>query len=103
MTDKKIKVLHYMPGYKYGGIEARFVDWLKFFNLKKYEFTVVVNTDPNGSYFDSIRNHCKIIKIDKISIKSVSNHKNQLKEILSSNSYDIIHSHSLDKSYFLLK
>ena len=38
---KKIKVLHYIPGFNEGGIEARLLDWYRNMDRSKIQFYII--------------------------------------------------------------
>lgn len=99
------KVLHIAPGFLYGGIERRLVDWYAFMDRDRIRFDVVKVT-PNmpNPLVDEIRKlGGDVFSIAPLGPKSSIKHVKQMSEILESGQYDVIHSHGLSYGYFPLR
>lgn len=96
-----IKVLHFIPGYKYGGIEARFKEWLKYTNKYQVKFDLVVQTELSKEELEKLSYYdCTVYKVPFMN-KNFLGHINEIKKIYNKNKYDIVHCHSLMGIYFL--
>lgn len=101
--DKPIRILHYIPGFSYGGIESRFFDWYDRIDRKKIQFDLLIQTDKNNPIFDDFkRKGGRVFQVGKISLRNFIKHINYLREDLNFKKYAAVHCHSADKSFFVL-
>ena len=92
-----IKVLHYIPGFLYGGIESLFLDWYKRIDHKTVEFELLLRTqDDNAIALRQYREmNGKYYRLPK-----KSNLKEYIKKVnlffKKHHDYDIVHCHGVD-------
>lgn len=95
------KVLHYIPGFDYGGIETCFVNWNNNIDRNSIELILLIQTDANNKYIkDFIGDGGKLFKISKIF--NFTKFMKELNELFKKNKFDIIHCHSSSSGLFLL-
>lgn len=99
------KVLHFIPGYSYGGIEERFKDWLMELDKSKVSFDLITYIDPSDKRFDEIKKlGCNVYYIPSIKKVGLLKHLQTAKEFFKVNKeYSALHCHSIDNCYFLMK
>lgn len=101
----KIKVLHYVPGFDFGGIESRLLDWYKNVDRDKVKFDLLVQTniEKNELINEFIDIGGDVFVLPGFSPRTYIKHKKKLKDFFLENSdYDVIHCHSTI-GYFVLK
>ena len=100
-----VKVLHIVPGFLYGGIESRLVDWYKCIDHDKVRFDVVkVTPDVPNNLVDEIEQlGGKVYTVPPLGVMTVAQHVSEMRKIINNNQYDIVHSHSLSYGYISLK
>lgn len=104
MTNKIVKILHYIPGFNYGGIEQRFVSWHDKLDKENFQFDLLVNKGSDSSLLKALVNEGVIVhEIPSINPRSLCSHKAAIKKLFNDNIYDAIHCHSPDKSFYVLK
>lgn len=102
MTNR-IKVLHYIPGFKFGGIESRMLEIFKGIDKKKYQLDFLILTSLDNYLVEEIKsNGGNVFQVPSFSPKNIVNHFNGLTTVLSDNKYDIIHCHSSATGFVLL-
>lgn len=100
---KSIRILHFIPGFLYGGIESRFLDWYELIDKEKVQFDLLIQTDSNNSIFDNFKEKGgNVYQVPPLSISTIQKHINFLKVLFNENQYSAVHCHSADKSYFVL-
>lgn len=92
-----IRVLHYIPGFLYGGIESIFLDWYKNIDKKNFEFELLLRTqDDNASALQEY----KILKGKYFRLAPITNFfeykKNVKNFFINHHDYDILHVHESD-------
>ncbi len=94
---KKCKVLHIIPGFQYGGIESRLLDWYDSMNYEAVQFDVLKTTPDTSNYLvDRIRKlGGNVFSIHGLGAKTFVSYIKETKEILKKGNYDVIHAHSL--------
>ena len=100
-----VKVLHIAPGFLYGGIESRLVDWYKCIDRDKVRFDVVkVTPDIQNDLVDEIEKlGGKVYTVPPLGLKTIGQHIQGMRKIINDNQYDVVHSHSLPYGYIALK
>lgn len=102
MSDR-IKVLHYIPGFKFGGIESRMLEVFKGIDKTKYQLDFLILTSLDNYLVEEIKsNGGNVFQVPSFSPKNIINHINGLKIVLSDAKYDIIHCHSSATGFVLL-
>ncbi len=94
-----LKILHYIPGFLYGGIETMFLAWHRCVENKNVQFELLIRTqdddatalkeyrDQNGEYY----------RLPTFSAKRVFEFKKQVDQFFEThNDYDILHAHEVD-------
>ena len=102
MKEKQVRVLHVAPGFLYGGIESRLIDWYKCMNHDLIHFDVVKVTSPEPNpLVDQLEDMgCKVFSIPPLGAHTAFSHFHELKNIIDKGHYDIIHSHSLSYGWY---
>lgn len=102
MYLKKIRVLHVAPGFLYGGIEMRLIDWYKNIDHNLVHFDVVkVTPDVPNPLVDALREMgVGVYSIPPLSLSTAFEHIRQIKHIVTVGHYDVIHCHSLSYAFF---
>lgn len=103
MNDK-IKVLHYIPGFKFGGIESRMLDILKRIDKSKFQFDFMILTNIENSLIDEIEKYGgRVYTIAAFTPKTIFRHIKEMEELIDRKKYDIIHCHSNSTGFILLR
>ncbi len=99
---EKCKVLHIAPGFKYGGIESRLVDWYSRMDKSLVHFDVVkVTPDESNPLVDKLESlGAKVYSIPPLGVRTWKKHFSAMRKIIISGNYDVIHSHSLAYGFF---
>ncbi len=97
-------MLHYIPGFLIGGIEARLLDWYKAIDRDKIQFDVLKITKEEDTEliqeFKELGGN--VYTISKFSPRTFIQHIKDIKEFFHEhNDYSIVHSHAL--SPFVLR
>lgn len=101
--NNKIKVLHYIPGFKFGGIESRMLEVFKGIDKTKYQLDFLILTSLDNYLVEEIKsNGGNVYQVPSFSPKNIINHIDGLKTVLSDTKYDIIHCHSSATGFVLL-
>ncbi len=102
---KQKKVLHIAPGFLYGGIEKRLVDWYKLMDRDLIRFDVVKVTPdtPNRLVAQIEELGGKVFSIPPLGARTAIAHIQAIRNIVREGNYTAIHSHSLSYGYFPLK
>lgn len=102
-TIKKVKVLHFVPGFDLGGIESRLLDWYRNIDREKIQFDVLIFTDLNNVLIKEIRElGGNVDKINALGPKTVLLFFKDIYNFFKENrDYDVVHSHSLPSGYFV--
>ena len=92
--EEVIRILHYIPGFKYGGIESFILDLYRNIDRKRFQFDFVIETNMETSIKNEILNMGgKVYEIP--SIKNIHKHAKSINFILKDNKYLVIHCHSI--------
>lgn len=99
-----IRVLHFIPGFSFGGIETVFINNFKAIDKVKIQLDVMVEDGLASK--DSIENlrsiGCKVYIIPRFSIKNIKNYRNEIQKILfNEDTFDIIHSYNITRTPIL--
>lgn len=102
---KKVKIIHFVPGFDHGGIESRLLDWYKEIDREKYQFDLIKTTvSHENKLIDEFRElGGKVYTIPKFSPKNYNKFKSKISEIFSNNNYNVVHCHSPSTGNFILK
>lgn len=99
-----IRVLNYIPAFKYGGIETLVMNLYENINRGNIQFDFLVENQPPEHVQNSIKAMGgKIIYIPKMTSKNMFfAHIKSIYNILKLRKYDIIHVHSFDTRPFVM-
>ena len=100
----KIKVLHIAPGFLYGGIESRLVDWYACMDRANIQFDVIkVTPDQPNSLVKQVEDMGgRVFSIPPLGAKTAFQHFKAVKIIMQATKYDVVHSHSLSYGFYPL-
>jgi len=101
---KKIKVLQVSGSLKIGGVEKVVVNFLREIDREKFEFDYLVYGDEIGEYEkEVIELGGKIIRIPKPGKGYYQFYKNVSRVMKENGPYDVVHTHVLFNSGFIMK
>lgn len=97
-----IRVLHYIPGFEYGGIESLIMNIYQKIDKEKMQFDFLVERSIPENIANEIANMGgKIYVIPGVSIKKILKHILKINKIFKENNYNILHSHSIETRPFI--
>ena len=98
--NNKNKVLHYIPGFKFGGIESRTLDILKRIDKSKYQFDFLILTRVDNSVVYEIQKYGgNIYRIPPFTPRTIISYIREMKNIIDVYTKIDLHIHSeLSKS-----
>lgn len=100
-----IKVLHYAPGFRNGGIESRMLDWYRNTDRTKVQYVLVKLNDmddtENMHEFKALGGIW--YNLPPINAKNILLLTKRIKEIIISENINIVHVHSLSTGVFVLR
>lgn len=95
-----IKVLHFVPGFNYGGIETVLINTVKSVDRGRAEFDVLVEDAHHSEQLEQlIEAGCTVKTIHKYSAMHPAIYYRQLKKALDGGGYDLVHSYNLSRSW----
>lgn len=97
--SKMIRVLHYIPGFLFGGIESLFLSWFRHIDHDNIEFELLLRTqDDNCQALMEYRAMGgKYYRLPVLSIRGISSFKRGVSEFFAEHhDYDIVHVHVTD-------
>ncbi len=103
MKQNKIRVLHFIPGFLYGGIESLFMMWFNHIDKDQYDFELLLRTkEQNIELLDQYKEiggtyHRLAVFSPKRLFTYIKSVKNFFKE---HHDYDILHAHGGDPLVF---
>ncbi|MGE7905349.1 glycosyltransferase family 1 protein [Peribacillus sp. NPDC094092] len=102
---KKVKILHYVPGFDHGGIESRLIDWYKNIDRDKIQFDLIKLTpdteNPLIVKFKELGG--KVYTLPKFSPKTYFKYQKELKKFFNEHDYNAVHCHSPITGHFVLQ
>lgn len=99
----RIKVLHVVTTLQYGGIENVAVNFIRYLDKEKFQIDYLVCNDVKGEYEQEIGAlGGRVIRFD-CKVNHIRAFVKELKLLLKSEKYEIVHSHILFRSAFVLK
>lgn len=100
--QKKIKVLHFIPGFKFGGIETTFFNIVKNINHDEYQLELLVEDLSQQHLVEEIEAYgVRVSKIPKYTYKNFFTYYKNIDEFLKGKKFDIIHSYNITRSPIL--
>ena len=99
---KKKKVLQYIPGYGYGGIET--VTMLLNRELfRKYSFTYLVEKDVDKNFQGELKKYGSVfIRIPNLTSENKIRHILAIRRIIRDGKYDVVHVHDANIRFFVM-
>ena len=94
-----IRVLHYIPGFLYGGIESVFLSWYRNIDRTKIEFDLLLRTQDSEApaLKDFLTLGGEYYRLKQLSLKRITEFKNSVRSFFDEHhDYDIIHLHESD-------
>lgn len=93
-----------MPGFYFGGIESRMIDWYENMDREKFSFSIITQVPvKNNKFAEKIQELGGVFyQIPKFSIKTFPRYLLCLNNIFKNGKFDIAHSHSLSTGFFFL-
>jgi len=101
----KRRILHIAPGFLYGGIESRLVDWYSAIDRKAIQFDVIkVTPERPNALVDKIQElGGNVYSIPPLGLKTAFKHFKAIKKIMDNGHYDAVHAHSLSYGWYPLR
>ncbi|NRG47240.1 glycosyltransferase [Bacillus sp. CRN 9] len=100
---KPIRVLHYIPGFKFGGIESRFMDIFSVINHDEFQFDIMVLTSSENTMLKTFKEGGgNVYVMPPLSLNAINKHIKEVKKFFEEHEYDIVHCYS-PMGYFVLK
>lgn len=103
---RKIRILHYVPGFEQGGIESRLLDWYRNIDREEIQFELIKLTSDKENElikeFELLGG--KVYTLPRFSPQTFFSYRKELRKLFIENDfYDIAHCHSPTTGYFFLK
>ncbi|HOO07067.1 MAG TPA: glycosyltransferase [Ruminococcus sp.] len=100
-----IKVLHYAPGFRSGGIESRLLDWYRNIDRSKIQFVLIKlnNEDDTENMREFLRLGGKHYNLPSFTLKNYIAFSKGIKKIIKEEKIDVVHVHDVNSGYFVLK
>ena len=101
-----MKILHYIPGFRKGGIESLFLDIYQNISNEDIQFDLVVEkgmssiSDEDIAIIKNLGGN--IIEISPFTPKKLISHIKDIVRIIKYNDYNVAHSHSIGKRFIFL-
>ena len=100
---KKIKVLHYIPGFNEGGIEARLLDWYRNMDRSKIQFYIIkLNNVTSDKMLEIEKLGGKFYNVTPFTPHTFIKYIKQISHIIKEINPDILHIHSFSTGIFPL-
>ncbi|MFD4817054.1 glycosyltransferase family 1 protein [Peribacillus butanolivorans] len=102
---KKVKILHYVPGFDHGGIESRLIDWYKNIDRDKIQFDLIKLTpDTENPLIEKFKDLGGMVyTLPKFSPKTYFIFQKELKKFFNEHDYNAVHCHSPITGHFVLQ
>ncbi len=98
-----IKVLHYAPGFNYGGIESRMVDWYTNMNRDDVKFILIKLNNMESAKTQELKRLGAICyDLPPFTFKNLIQHISEVHRILVIERPNIVHVHNTETSLFVL-
>lgn len=100
-----IKVLHYAPGFRNGGIESRLLDWYRNTDRSKIQYVLVKlnNIDDTENMKEFVKLGGKYYNLPPITATNLLMFSSRIKKILIKEEINIVHVHNPTTGFFVLK
>lgn len=94
-----IRILHYIPGFLYGGIESLFLEWYKNIDQTKYRFDLLKRIDDQDSLIlEQYRNLGGMVyQLEPLTFRNINGFRMSVRDFFRQHrDYDILHMHGPD-------
>lgn len=100
-----IKVLHYAPGFRSGGIESRLLDWYRNIDRSKVQFILIKlnNEDSTANMQEFLQLGGKFYNLPSFSLRNYLNFCKRIKQVIIDERIDVVHVHDVNSGFFVLK
>ena len=103
---KKMRILHYIPGFNTGGIESVFLNWFRNIDSKEVEFELLVrNYDPGSPLLKEyirLGGVLHTLETPSLSLKTMLSFRKKVLRFFSEhNDYDFLHVHVADDPFII--
>jgi hypothetical protein len=93
--NEKIQIYHFIPGFKFGGIESRKIELYSHIDKDKYQYNIITFAKNCDLHLPQITdNGGKIISVSPIKVKTLLQHYKDIKYIFENNRVDVAHCYS---------
>lgn len=101
---KKIRVLHYVPGFDHGGIESRLLDWFRNVNREILQFDVLVQTSLDNPMIRELEAlGGEVFSVSRFHPRHLGQlHRDLRLFFMKQEPYDAVHCHSLETSFLVM-
>lgn len=100
---QQVKVLHFIPGFRYGGIENTTINLFKNIDSSKVQIDILVESHSGSEHLEKISSlGCKVYKIEKFDPKYPFKYYRSLIDFFKQHKeYQIVHSYNISRTPFL--
>ena len=100
-----IKILHYVPGFRNGGIESRLLDWYRNSDRTKIQYVLVKlnNIDDTENMKEFVELGGQYYNLPPVTASNLLRLSARIRQILISEKIDVVHVHSLSTGIFVLR
>lgn len=94
-----IRILHYIPGFRYGGIESLFLEWYRFIDKSEFQFDLLTRVEnENSLILKQYRNMGgRVNRLETLSFGNIVRFRKSVKKFFEGEEkYDIVHIHGDD-------
>ena len=97
-----IKVLQFVPGYSFGGIESVFSNLYKNIDSDKLVIDLMVEDIADMNIIKNLKQQgCVVHILPRLTYKNIASYISSINKILKNNDYDIIHSFNITRTPIL--
>lgn len=95
---EKLKVLHFIPAFEFGGIETIVTSLYRGMNKDVFEFDILVEGNRKSKLLDDIQKMGgRVYRVEVYKRYNLLSYSRQIKGILLHNNYKIIHAHTVTR------
>ena len=102
MKDKKKNILHYVPGYNYGGIES-LTELIGKNMSNTYTFTYLVEKNINEKVKKSLlQDRSTFIRVPNLTNENPIKHILAVRKVIKNGHFDVVHVHDANVRFFVM-
>jgi glycosyltransferase involved in cell wall biosynthesis len=99
----KTKILHYIPGFNFGGIESRLLDWYRNIDRTKISFDVIrLNSSVNQNTEEFLNLGGIFFSLKKLNFYTFFSFIFSVIRIIKKGNYNVLHVHNVHSGFFVL-